>query len=129
MVGEDSDAAAAAQDHPLLPTRKGRAVYMKRLSSREKKALRLDWYFRWLYPLLFIFVTLCMFYAVPNHLRLGVVDKTEAAQTEVDFDQESKSNALSRVEVDSGAQFNKAGAETSVTAVEGASLARFTTKH
>ena len=128
MVGEDSS-DAAAQDHPLLPTRKGRAVYMKRLSSREKKALRLDWYFRWLYPLMFIFVTLCMFYAVPNHLRLGVVDKTEAAQTEVDFDQESKSNALSRVEVDSGAQFNKAGAETSVTAVEGASLARFTTKH
>ena len=79
--------------------RKGKAIYIRVLTVRERRALKVDWYFRWTYPLLFILVTFCMFYSIPYHLRQGVVDKSEASQDEIDYEQGDRSNALKNVEV------------------------------
>ena len=40
-----------------------------------------------------------MFYSIPYHLRQGVVDKSEASQDEIDYEQGDRSNALKNVEV------------------------------
>ena len=114
--GEDGTAAADSANAPLLGTqkRKGKAIYLRILTKREKRALTVDWYFRWSYPLMFIFVTFLMFYHVPYHLRNGTVDKSEASQFEIDYDHGGHSNALSHVNIDDEEQDD--GSETTAVA-------------
>ena len=66
-----------------------------RLNKREARAKNLDWYFRWSYPLLLLFATLCMFMVIPSHLRLGKVDAEAFAHGA----REAESNALRNYEI------------------------------
>jgi len=104
--GEEGEESLAVNDEtvktPLL--RKSTAVYLRRLSKRERRAKTVDFYFRWSYPLMFIFATFCMFMSIPDHLRRGIVDRSENAKFEMDYDylqdNKNKNNGVSRVEIE-----------------------------